>query len=82
MADVLFELVKALAVRPELLAICVLAGVLVFLLKRRAGSKKKARNGAPIFKLVINRLTQLMMLLVGILVFREMIWGIIAILEQ
>ena len=82
MGDLLFAVVEALAVRPELLAICVIAGALVFLLKRRAATRKKARNGAPIFKMVINRLTQLMLLLGGILALREIVWSIIEILEQ
>ena len=73
MNEAVIEVIKALAIRPELLTVTVLAVVLALMLRRRTKLSVKARkNGTPIFELVINRLTLVMFLLVGVTIIREL----------
>lgn len=79
MTKAMIEVIHALAIRPELLTIAVLAVVIALMMKRRLGlTAAKAKNGSPVFKLVINRLTWVMFLLVGAAIIREIAVGVVA----
>ena len=79
MIEALTRAINALAVRPELLTIAVLAVVIALMLRRRSTlSPAKVKNGSPVFKLVINRLTWVMFLLTGAVIIREIAAGVVA----
>lgn len=77
MEEAIIEVIRALAVRPELLAIIVLAVVLTVMLRRRAKTPKKQRqNGSPLFKLVISRVTLVMLVLSAVTFTRVVFQGV------
>lgn len=73
------ELIAALAVRPEILGQVALAALLAIMLRRRSKTPVKQRqNGSPIFKLMINRITLVMLFLAAATIIREVGFAIVA----
>ena len=80
MEAAMIEAVHALAIRPELLTVGVLAVVLTVILRRRAKvPSAQKKNGTPIFTLVVNRLTTVMCVLAAVTVIREVVAGLAVI---
>ena len=82
MTQAISELILALAVRPEILGNVAIAGVLAIMFRRRAQTPAKHReSGNPVFKLMINRLTQVMLVLAGATVLRELGFILVAAIK-
>lgn len=78
-ADATAQLIEALAVRPEILGQVALCGVLAIMFRRRSNTPAKQRqNGSPVFKLMITRITLVMLFLSAATIIREIGFAIVA----
>lgn len=72
MNGVIIELIHALAIRPELLAMIALAVVIALMMRRRTKlTAEQKKNGTPMFKMIIDRFTHLMYGLAAVTAIRE-----------
>ncbi len=82
MAEAISELILALAVRPEILGNVAISGVLAIMFRRRSQTPAKHReSGNPVFKLMINRLTLVMLVFASATVIREIGFAIVAAIQ-
>lgn len=72
MNKVMIELIHALAIRPELLAMIALSVVIALMMRRRSKlTAAQRKNGSPMFKMIIDRFTHLMYGLAAVTGIRE-----------
>ncbi len=72
MNAVMIELIHALAVRPELLAMIAICIIIALMMRRRTKmTAKQKKNGSPMFKMIIDRFTHVMYGLTAIFGLKE-----------